>query len=355
MPIIQTNPFISGQDGYHTYRIPALIATQTGALLAFCEGRLNDSHDTGRIDLLLKRSEDGGFTWSEQQLVWSDGANTCGNPCPVVDARTGTIWLLLTWNLATDRERDIVDGTSEDTRRVFVTHSRDDGHTWAPAREITRDVKLPDWSWYATGPGVGVQLRHEPYRGRLVVPCDHKVQGDALRYHSHVIYSDDGGASWQPGGISDDGANECQVIERSDGSLLLNMRRAQSVDEPVRFRAVSEDGGATWSASQPEPELVDPRCQGSIVTYDADADAPLVLFSNVANATERRTLVVRLSWDDGETWPVARPLHAGPAAYSCLCPLPDGDVACLYEAGTASPYEGLHFARFSLGWLQDKT
>jgi sialidase-1 len=155
------------------------------------------------------------------------------------------------------------------------------------------------------------------------------------------------------GGISEDGANECQVIERGDGSLLLNMRRARAGDEPVCLSATSHDGGLSWSASQPERELVDPRCQGSIVRYDTAldtvTDAPLVLFSNVANETKRRTLMVRLSWDDGRTWPVARPLHAGPAAYSCLCPLPDGDVACLYEAGAASPYEGLRFARFSLG------
>lgn len=354
MSLQQTTLFTSGRDGYHTYRIPALITTRSGSVLAFCEGRLHDRHDTGRIDLLLKRSEDGGHTWSEQQIVWSDGANTCGNPCPVVDETTGTIWLLLTWNRAEDRESEIVAGTSIDTRRVFVTHSTDDGLSWAEPTEITADVKHPDWSWYATGPGVGIQLRHGAQRGRLVIPCDHKVHGDSVGYYSHVIYSDDGGHQWQIGGISADGANECQVIERTNGELLLNMRRAAPVTQPVRFTSTSADGGVSWSALRADETLVDSRCQGSLVCYrPADVPGePLVLFANAAHPEQRINLTVRLSRDDGETWPIARSLHAGASAYSCLCTLPDGDVGCLYEAGDEHPYERLTFARFGLDWLR---
>ena len=160
----QHDLFVAGEDGYHTYRIPALITSKKGTLLAFCEGRKSGRGDSGNIDLLLRRSTDGGKTWSPQQTVWDDGKNTCGNPCPVVDQQTGVIWLLLTWNRGDDDERQIIAQTSKDSRRVFATASEDDGRTWLPPREITQDVKRKDWTWYATGPGNGIQLARLPQR-----------------------------------------------------------------------------------------------------------------------------------------------------------------------------------------------
>src|SRR5262245_20964667 len=148
----RSDVFIAGADGYHTYRIPSLIVTTKGTVLAFCEGRKRGRGDAGDIDLLLKRSSDGGQTWSDSQVVWDDGDNTCGNPCPVVDRDTGTIWLLLTQNLGVDTEAQIIDQTSRGTRTCWISRSSDDGQTWAKPIEITRDVKRPDWTWYATGP-----------------------------------------------------------------------------------------------------------------------------------------------------------------------------------------------------------
>ena len=343
---MNTTPlFTANHDGYHTYRIPALIVAQNGDLLAFCEGRRHSRHDWGHIDLLCKRSRDGGATWSEPQVVWQDGAHTCGNPCPVLDRQTGVLWLLLTWNRGDDREADIVAGTSRDTRRVFVTHSADHGASWAAPTEITADVKPTDWSWYATGPGVGIQLTHSSHAGRLVIPCDHKVLGQALRYHAHVIYSDDHGASWQLGGISDDGANECQVAELADGALLLNMRRAANVEQPVRFSATSRDGGASWSASRAEPTLIDPRCQGSLICAER-TDGSVLFFANLTHTQERRNLTLHISRDEGQSWSPLRTLHEGPAAYSCLTQLPNGQIGCLYEAGEDHPYEAIWFTSF---------
>ncbi len=119
--------FVRGSEGYHTYRIPSLLVTPKGTLLAFCEGRRCGRGDSGDIDLLLKRSTDGGRTWSGQVVIWDDGGNTCGNPCPVVDRETGRIWLFMTWNLGKDRETEIIHHTSKDTRRAFVCYSDDDG------------------------------------------------------------------------------------------------------------------------------------------------------------------------------------------------------------------------------------
>jgi len=357
MPPQQAKLFVSGTDGYHTYRIPSVIVTKKGTVLAFCEGRKNSRSDSGDIDLLLKRSTDWGRTWSKRQIVWDDGPNTCGNPCPVVDEETGTVWLLMTHNLGVDRESEIIASTSKGTRTVWVTHSADDGVTWAKPIEITSTTKKPNWTWYATGPGLGIQLRHPPYRGRLVIPCDHKTRGDEVGYYSHIIYSDDHGKTWKLGGVTEEGVNECQAIERTDGSLLLNMRRSRT--NPVLWRAVatSSDGGMTWSKLSYDKTLISPRCQASLLRYSR-SDAPgkrIVLFSNPADTKQRIKMTVRLSYDNGRAWPVAKLLHAGPSAYSCLTVLPDGSVGCLYERGDKHPYETITFARFSLQWLTDGT
>ncbi len=347
--------FVSGQDGYHTYRIPSVIVTKKGTVLAFCEGRKNSRSDSGDIDLLVKRSTDAGQTWSAQQIVWDDGPNTCGNPCPVVDQDTSAIWLLMTHNLGVDRESQIVAGTSKGSRTAWLTHSADDGLTWARPVEITSSVKKPNWTWYATGPGVGIQLRHGPHKSRLIIPCDHKTRGDAVGYDSHVFFSDDHGKTWKLGGVTDNGVNECQVIERTDGSLLLNMRRSQTNPVIHRATATSADAGMTWSKLSYDKTLISPRCQASLLRYNPSDSGTrsIILFSNPADTRQRIKMTVRLSSDDGRTWPVSKLLHAGPSAYSCLTVLPDGRIGCLYERGQKHPYETITFARITLDWLTD--
>jgi len=356
-----TDVYVSGTGGYHTYRIPALLATPKGTLLAFCEGRKNSRSDTGDIDLLVKRSTDGGKTWSAPVVVWDDGANTCGNPCPVVDQTTGVIWLPLTWNHGLDNESQIKKNTGRDTRRVLVTHSDDDSRTWAQPREITATVKRPEWRWYATGPGVGIQLTQGPRKGRLLIPCDHSVEpseSDPSGYNSHVFFSDDHGQSWQLGGAVSPAVNECQVVELRDGTLLLNMRNYDR-SKTTRALATSADGGATWSAVRHDPALVEPICQASFLRYTVQPpdDRDRLLFANPAQAEpgRRREMTVRLSYDEGRTWPVRRLLWEGPAAYSALAVLPDGRAACLFEAGEKHPYERITFACFDHDWLTKGT
>jgi sialidase-1 len=166
--------FTSGQGGYHTYRISAITKTATGTLLAFCEGRKDSSSDTVNIELLLRRSTDGGLTWEPIIVVRDDGNNTCGNPAPVVDPTTGTIWLLTTWNHGSDTETKIVNGTSIDTRRVFVQKSEDDGLTWSSAVDITATTKQAIWTWFATGPGAGIWLQRAPRPGAWSSPATTK-------------------------------------------------------------------------------------------------------------------------------------------------------------------------------------
>src|SRR5687768_6396435 len=242
--------FGSGEDGYHSFRIPAVIVTKQGTLLAFCEGRRKSRSDSGDIDLVLRRSTDGGRTWGPLLVVADHDKDTIGNPCPVVDQSTGTVWLPLTGNRGDDVEKDIKAGTAKGSRTVWVTHSTDDGRTWAKAIEITATAKKPAWRWYATGPGVGIQLQSGPHKGRLVIPCDHSDGGDgrsgsedkdgaAAAHGSHVIYSDDAGKSWKLGGAIGPGMNESAIAERRDGSLLLNMRTHKGLAEAQRRRALS--------------------------------------------------------------------------------------------------------------------
>lgn len=287
----QAPVFISGENGYDTYRIPALAVTNDGTILAFCEGRMDGRGDAGNIDMLLKRSTDGGKTWSNQQVIWDDGPNTCGNPAPVVDAETGTIHLLMTWNRGDDHERDIIDGNSKDTRRVYVTSSIDDGKSWGEPKEITSTTKLPNWTWYATGPGAGIQLQSKKHEGRLVIPCDH-IEAETKHYYSHVIYSDDHGETWQLGGTTPQHqVNECQVLEQSNGNLMLNMRNYDRANKQ-RQVAISKDGGDTWTDQHFDETLIEPICQASIRRV-----APLkgkgkkqVLFSNPASDRKRENM-----------------------------------------------------------------
>jgi sialidase-1 len=351
---LTTDVFVSGTDGYHTYRIPAVVVTTNATVLAFCEGRKLSGSDTGEINLLLKRSTDAGKTWNSQQIIWSDGENTCGNPAPVIDRDTGTIWLLMTWNLGSEGEKKINAGTSQGSRRVFITSSQDDGLTWTRPREITTQVKRSSWRWYATGPVNGIQLTRGKYKGRLVIPANHtEMAADGnITTCSQIIYSDDHGATWHIGGVEDRFTNESTIAERVDGSLLHNMRSNHGKNR--RAIASSEDGGATWSSVQSDETLIEPVCQASLLrcTWPGEGQKSRLLFSNPASL-KREKMTVRLSYDEGATWPASRQLHAGPAAYSCLTMLPEGSVGCLYECGDSRPYEKIVFARFSLSWLED--
>jgi hypothetical protein len=153
----KTALFYIGMPGYNRYRIPSLILTKQGTLLAFCEGRI--AGDTGDIDTLVRRSEDGGTTWGKYQVVWSEGSNTFGNPCPVVDQSTGRIYLLSTWNLGTDHESQIISWKSKDVRHPYICHSDDDGKSWSKPVCISDSARLDDFRWYATGPGIGIQIK----------------------------------------------------------------------------------------------------------------------------------------------------------------------------------------------------
>jgi len=358
---VHTTVFKAGEGGYNTFRIPSIIKNKRGHLLAFCEGRKDSRSDKGDIDLVLKRSRDNGQTWSDLEVIWDDDKNTCGNPCPVLDETTGTLWLLLTHNLGKDAERDIIHHKAKSTRTVWVSKSEDHGRTWSDPVDITKTTKWHSWGWYATGPGVGIQIQHGEYKGRLVIPCDHsyndpdgKIHGGPYGFGSHAIYSDDHGETWSLGSAIHPNANECQVVELADreGMLLMNMRAYNGRNR--RTHALSVDGGKTWSNPKDAPDLIEPVCQASILRYDwpAESHPGRLLFANPASK-KREQMTVKLSVDDGIHWSAGKQLYHGPSAYSCLVTLKKKEIGCLYERGGKSPYERIVFARFPIQWLEE--
>ncbi|TDD71990.1 hypothetical protein E1262_04540 [Jiangella aurantiaca] len=356
----QTVVFESGTEGYDTFRIPAIVRSEAGTLLAFAEGRVGGGGDTGDIDLVLRRSHDDGRTWGPLQVVGDNGLNVFGNPTPVVDPATGDIVLLSTHNAGDATEAEIMRGevTPEQSRRVFVQRSTDDGATWSAARDITAATKLPQWRWYATGPVHAIALEHGEHRGRLVAPANHSTSPppgssdtgqEAKYYGAHSLYSDDGGLTWQLGDVDTPltgvvNPNENTVTELADGTLYFNARDQNGTGMGTRASTTSSDGGETFDAPfELQPAIVTPVVQGSVLRLPRAGDR--LVYAGPSNPAARRTLQLRYSFDAGATWTGGLVLHEGPAAYSDLVQAGGRTLGVLYENGDTGTYERITFAR----------
>ena len=390
-PLLEkTHLFEEKTDGFVSYRIPCLVVTARGTVLAFCEARKFSGLDWGEIEIHQRRSTDGGRTFSPARqvahvgprlprnpvnadqppgkVIGDPGQQTVNNPVAIAD-RDGTVHLIY----------------CVEYMRAFYVRSTDDGLTWSQPVDITAaaDRFRPEWPWrvIATGPGHGIQLRN----GRLVVPVWlAKAEGGA---HSNsvvaTIHSDDRGATWQRGDIAvpraaadTPGTNEPIVAQLGDGRVMLIARN----HAPVHRKIVtfSPDGSTGWSPYGFAEALIEPICQTSLFSYDDPAapgktrllfsgPASLKSASGAANPGSRRArenLSVKLSSDDGRTWAATRALEPGPSAYSDLAVLPDGTILCLYENGrpgatrpnstrTDWPYARITLARFNFAWLTD--
>lgn len=362
-----STPYVAGVDGYDTYRIPAIVRSNSGTLLAFAEGRHNSAADSGDIDTVLRRSFDGGCTWGPMQVV-ATAANqgTAGNPAPVV-LPDGRILLLTTHNAASATETEIMAGTvsAADSRRVFVQYSDTDGRTWSAARDITSETKLPNWRWYATGPGHALVLRGGPHAGRIVVPANHSsappagstdTGTEAKYYGGNDIYSDDGGRTWHIGFTDDTAgtsredvaANETAVAQLPNGLLYFNSRNQSASATASRVDAYSVDGTRLIEPYQPQPGLIGPICEGSLLQTSR---RDLLLFAGPSSPSSRAVMQLRVSNDGGHTWHVGLTVSQAPAAYSDLVQLDPGHVGLLFETGTTSSSQTLTFLRISLSQL----
>ena len=306
--------------------------------------------DSGSIDIVMRRSTDGGRTWSELKKVVGDrqlssaaagvvGGMTVGNPVPIFLPPTsrypeGRLLLMFCSHAASVNEDTIRADTTVAAgagRRVWLSRSDDGGSVWSAPHEITSQVKRTGWTWYATGPGGGLVLRN----GSLVVPATHAVHRSNAD-HSHLLSSHDGGESWVVSADGTRGTNEACVVQLGDGALLLNARDLSSIagGGPTRLLQRSANGGASWSEPWRCPTLVQPAshrgCHGSM----AAAAGGSVLFFAAPNSVQRRErLTLHRSDDGGRSWPRSLLLHAGPSAYSSLTLLPGGCLGVLFERG----------------------
>jgi sialidase-1 len=353
--------FVAGRDPFPSIRIPSVVVTKTGVVLAFAEGRAVAA-DQAQNKIILKRSHDDGRTWGAMQIVTEDGANSLNNPTAVVEQPGGRVWLMyqrIPGHL-TERSQEIAtgyDGTN--VYRNFLVWSDDNGAIWSQPRDVTRSTKRPTRATtIASGPGIGIQLTRGPHAGRLIFPFN---EGPFYQWNNFAVFSDDCGVTWQcgenvPGALLTDAQgrtrsqlNEVQMVELADGSVRLNSR--QFAGAKVRKTAVSHDGGVTWTPVKDVPELRDPSCMGSIFRTE-DKDGNGVLLYSGPDSLKRENGTVHLSRDEGQSWPVKKVLWPGSFAYSVLTRLPDGTLGCLFETdGT----DRIVFARFSLAWLTDGT
>lgn len=375
--VVKSTVFEAGTDNHIYYRIPAMVEAKDGSILAFCEARntkadfyegneskfegipvfqQGSSKDSGNIDVVLKISSDGGATWGPMTTLFDDGNNTCGNPCPVLDHFTGRIWLFWCWQKNGSQEStyfpSILDGH---TRRVLYTWSDDNGKTWAPHVDATSSLKEKGWTWYATGPCHATQVMTGTFKGRLIIPCNHRDAANVHNY-SHCCWSDDHGATWQLGGSTAVGGNESCITELSDGSVMTSMRIAsddmpEGVNAKCRAFSRSTDGGASWGTFDRVETLIDPGCQGAVFNYhDKGNPTATLLLSNCHHSTTRKAMAISVSKDDGKTWTTPYSVYDSRAAYSDLFVLSDGSVCVFYENGygkygTINPNEIISFHR----------
>jgi hypothetical protein len=344
---------INGQK-YEIYRIPGIVVTYDGTLIAYCEARKTGS-DWADIDILMVRSTDSGQTWSAPvKLV--DGVstqNTMNNPVMIAERDSNTVHLLY----------------SKEYAETFHLKSTDGGLTWTnptnPQSNVPADITAAfhestyQWRVIAVGPGHGIQLDS----GRLLASVWMANGGEAApTAHSpsvvSTIYSDDHGNSWHIGDIvaADSpelsNPNESTIVQLSNGSVMINMRNNDAGNR--RAVSISPDGISNWSTPVYDEELIDPLCFGSIVRYSEAGensevgDKNRILFVNANSETARENLTLRMSEDEGETWTYSRLLQLGGAAYSDIAVGPDKSIYVFYER---EPYKYLTIKKLGLDWL----
>jgi hypothetical protein len=383
----KTDLFEAGKEGYALYRIPGIVVTKQGTILAYCEARKSDRGDWGPIDVLMRRSTDGGKTWGPRQKIVHvegdlpinplaaaqnldrPGDNTVNNPVAIVDHETGAVHFLYCLEYM----------------RCFYMRSDDDGATWTEPVEITKtfeDFRSDyDWKVLATGPAHGIQLTRGDHRGRLVVPVWLSLGTGGHAHRPSVtatIYSDDHGKTWQRGQIAVPDTpefvypNETVVVQLADGRVMLNAR-----SESKRHRRIittSSDGATNWSAPRFDEALLEPICMAGLVRVrePQETQSGLIAFSNPHNlarqdgkdtpgtSRNRVNVSIKLSDDEGQTWSASRTLEEGFSGYSDLAALPDGTILCFYERGSTDGKDIyrtglLTVARFNEAWVRGKT
>jgi len=343
------------EDGVHTYRIPCLVTTNNGTLLAVFDRRVETHRDPqGDVNIGLKRSTDGGKSWSPTQIILDRGHwggltpryNGVTDACILVnihnnDIFAGALWMHGQWvkgkweGIPSDpkaelgRKKASMPGmTEKETCQFLLTKSSDDGKTWSDALNLT-NIKKPEWRLYALSPTNGITLED----GTLVFPC--KVPGNVA-----LTYSKDGGASWtvSPLGPKTNGA-ENAIVQLSDGSIMLNARA--SGDSNYRTVYTTPDLGKTWIEHPTNGKvLIEPGCHGSLYKHEYTVNGTkksILFFSNPDSDKKRQRMTIKVSFDEGMTWPEKNQilLDEERSAYSSITSVDEHTIAILYEGSQA--------------------
>ena len=347
--------FVSGTEGHKSYRIPAIIKNPKGDLLAFAEGRVHGSGDFGDINIVLKRSSDGGKTWGEMKTVVDYDNQQAGNPAPVLDNTDpdypkGRIFLF--YNTGNNHEGEVRKGNG--LREVWYKTSTDGGISWSEGVNITTQTHKPnmpslnpeynfkeDWRSYANTPGHAFQFQEGKYKGRLYVAANHSAGQpikDATDYVAHGFYTDDHGKTFKLSeSLHIQGSNESTAAEISNNGLIFNSRN-QKGDVKQRIVAISKDGGETWDKTYFDPNLPDPVNEGSILNIGKKKGKHILAFCNAADTKNRDNLTLRISFDEGKTWKISKVIDKAESdkvrdnsAYSDIVKLGKKKVGILYE------------------------
>ena len=355
-PSSETVVFTSGEDGYKSYRIPAIVRLNNGDLLAFCEGRVDGASDFGNIQIVMKRSRDNGKSWSNLQVIASNGTLQVGNPAPVLDTMNPAYpdgELFLFFNTGDASESEVLKGKG--FKQCWYITSTDNGETWSEPTDITPEVFLAnrpdidsvyahpeDWRYYANTPGHAIQVKKGPYKGRIYVAANHSEgdpQPNGKHYMAHGFYTDDHGKSFSlSNNIAYPGSNESMAVELSNGKMMMNSRNQQG-NVKARIVTLSHDGGTTWEEPTFDMALPDPVCQGSIVSLGENNGQTILAFCNAADTANRNNLTLRISYDEGKSWSKQQLIYGGTvdpdkndyAAYSDIVATRKGEVGILYE------------------------
>lgn len=360
-PVIRFGKIVraEGQDGCNTYRIPGLVTTNAGTLIAVYDNRYNNSKDLQEdIDIGMSRSTDGGITWEPMKVIMDMGEygglpqrlNGTGDPSVLYDHFTNTIWVAALWMSGSAPDKMLwwasqPGMTPQETGQFILVKSTDDGLSWSDPINITGQIKDPAWQLLLQGPGRGIAMSN----GTLVFPAQFKadiglkaLDGGQYSCHSTIVYSKDGGDTWHTGTGAKSNTTEAQVVELADGNLMLNMRddrnRTDKGDTNGRAVAVTSDLGLNWTVHpSSNSALPEPNCMASLISADISLDGVkkrILFFSNPNDKESRIRMTVKASTDEGLTWPEEHWIELyGPSGYgySCLTMVDENHLGILYE------------------------
>ena len=352
-----------GQFDCHTFRIPAMVATNKGTLLAVYDMRYKSRRDLqGHMDIGLSRSTDGGETWARPVPIMDmkkfgglpEDQNGCSDPNILVDRKTGEILVSAVWTHGKPGTHQWVGKGSEPGHSIhkssqfMMVRSKDDGLTWSKPENWTKRLKDPKWCLFAPAPGNGINLTD----GTLVMPTQGR-DATGLPF-SNFMWSKDHGKSWTLSSPARDNTTECSVAELKDGSLMLNIRdnrnRKDKSKTNGRAVSVSNDMGKTWKVhSSDHGALPEPVCMASLISHDLKNGGRVLFFSNPNSKYKREKMTVRMSLDQGKTWPKSILLDQKGGAYSSLVMVDDRTLGILYESSVADMvFQKIKLSEFGL-------